>query len=132
MLTPHGYERIHLDMSNAAKTGRGYNIGITALANGVRTWAKKLEAQGFEIEIDVFKTGPGGDEHYGPSTVELTLEKEYIDGSTGEPCDFFSTVTFIAGGYGGLDERQAIGGTDGWRAMKAEALTRLSAERGWK
>jgi hypothetical protein len=120
------------DMSNATKTERGYNIGITALSNGVRSWAKKLEAQGFEIEIDVFKTGQGGDEHYGPSTVELTLEKEYTDGSTGELCDFLSTVTFVAGGYGGLDERHAIGGRSGWRAMKAEGEKRLHSERDWK
>ena len=93
-----------------------YDISITALERGVRTWAKQLRQRGFTVEIDVFRTVPGGDAYYGPSKiyVEVMLEAQ----------GFHFDVEFVAGGYGGLDER-AIGGCDGWRAMKKEAERRL-------
>lgn len=106
-----------------------YDISITALERGVRTWAKQLEKLGLTVEIDVFRTGPGGGVHYGPSTVELTLEKGYTD-EHGEAEEFYFTAKFVAGGYGELGDR-AIGGNDGWRAMKAEANRRLRAQHEW-
>ena len=118
------------EMRGLLSEGSFNAIGVTALARSVRVWAKKLEKQGFTTEVDVFKTGPGGNVHYGPSTVELTLEKEYED-EDGDPEEFYSTIKFVAGGYGGVGDRD-IGGSDGWRAMKKEAEKRLSRDPGWK
>lgn len=108
-------------------------IGIGALERGARGLAKDLEALGFETRIDVFRTGPGGAAHYGPSTVELEVSGTFVD-ERGDEHDLWTTVTFVAGGYGSLDERH-IGGAAGWRAMKKEALARIERDFkrvGWR
>jgi len=120
---------IRAEMVSLLGEGKGYTIGVTALAKSVRTWAKQLEKMGFSTDIDVFKTGPGGAMHYGPSTVEITIEKEYKD-AYGDDADFYESITFAAGGYGGIDDSN-IGGTSGWRAMKQEAERRLSKQLDW-
>jgi len=101
-------------------------IGIGPLEKGVRNWVRQLERRGFTLDdIDVFRTGPGGNQYYGPSYVEVTLAHPYME--DGEEDTAYFEVKFTAGGYGALNERD-IGGTDGWRAMKAEAERRLQKE----
>ena len=107
----------------------GYDINITALERGVRTWVAALAKVGFTVEVEVFKTGPGGNSLYGPSTITLTIEKKYTD-EYGNAQDFVDFVTFVAGGYGSLEDRN-IGGREGWRAMKREALRRLQYPPGF-
>lgn len=103
-------------------------VSISTLAKGVQTWAKQLKRQGFTTEIDVFKTGPGGNQYYGPSFVDLDIEKEYTN-EHGEEETYYWSMKFIAGGYEGLTgDRNRIGGGEGWRAMKAEAAKRLYKE----
>jgi|SRR5271166_802741 len=109
-------------------------ISIGALERGVRTLAKKLEAMGLQTEIHVFKTGPGGAQHYGPSHVELTAKGTYID-TDGHEEEAWATVKFIAGGYGNLHgQRGEIGGTEGWRAMREQGFTYIMnslKSQGW-
>jgi len=86
------------------------SIAIGTLEKRVKTLAKKLEKEGFTVELDVFRTGPGGDVHYGVSYVELDIEKE----------DQYMTLKFIANGYGPCGSRE-YGGTT-WTNLKAGAL----------
>ena len=97
------------------------DISIGALARGVQNWAKALERHGFSTEVDVFRGG----RTYG-SSVELEIEKPYTD-EFGDEDTYYWSVTFVSGGYGSVGETK-IGGSEGWRAMKAEALQRLKKD----
>jgi len=100
-------------------------ISVGAMDKSVRVWARKLEKQGFETEVDTFRTGPGGDMYGGPSTVRLSVEKSY-KGPHGD-ATFRWYITFLPNGFGSLtSERSRIGGYGKWREMKAEAVKRLN------
>lgn len=114
-------------------------ISIGALERGVRTLAKKLEQIGLTSEIDVFKTGPGGAQHYGPSYVTLavvgTVPSTY--GEPGDTDDATVDLKFFAGGYGdGSDGRRGqFGGSGGWSYMSEQAQDYIMKElikQGWK
>jgi len=99
-------------------------ISITAVEAGAKTLAKKLEKMGLKVQVHVFKTGPGGTAYFGASNVEVVVHG---------PTDEYASVTFLAGGYGGLGERE-IGGGQGWRPMAAEGLRRIMTDlksQGW-
>lgn len=115
-----------------AKQGAKYQeIAIGALERGVRTLAKNLEKLGLTTEVDVFRSGQGGEGSR--SYVELGVTGKYID-HEGEEDEASADVRFRAGGYGSVTDRE-IGGTEGWRPMAAEGLKRILAaleRQGWK
>ncbi len=103
-----------------------YNeISIGALERAVRSFARQLESKGFQTEVDAFQTGRGGAQHYGPSYVTLTITKNFVN-ADGEEDEFWDEFRFIAGGYPTGLGRKDIGGNEGWRPMKAEAVRRLT------
>ena len=102
------------------------DISIGTLERSVRTWAKQLEHRGFTVtDIDVFRTGRGGEAHYGPSTVGIELERPYVE--DGEDETYYWSVRFVASGYGDVSGSD-IGGSRGWAAMRAEAERRLQKD----
>lgn len=111
-------------------------ISIGALERSVRTLAKKLERLGLRTEVDVFRTGRGGQQHYGASYVELTVKGDYTD-EDGRAEEAWTDVTFVAGGYdtacsGGSCE---IGGQIGWREMSRKGLDHIMRDlkqQGWR
>jgi hypothetical protein len=113
---------------------RYQEISIGALERGVRTLAKKLEKMGLKTEIEVFKTGRGGTQHYGASYVELQVTGKYRT-EDGEEDEAWTWVKFLAGGYyTGGKSRQQISGTEGWKPMAAQGLEFLLEDlrrQGW-
>lgn len=117
------------------RQGMSYQeIAIGALERGVRTLAKSLEKLGLKSEIDVYRSGRGGDPLTSSgSYVELQVTGKYLN-KDGEEEDAWSYVHFLAGGYGGTS-RSEIGGTEGWRAMAAKGLAYLMGDlekQGWR
>lgn len=114
-------------------TTRYYEISISSLEKGVKTLVRKLEAKGFETEIDVFRTGPGGVQYYGPSYVELWITGSCINDDS-EAEEFDASVKFIAGGYDTV-ARGEICGTSGWRDMAQRGMEHLQSDlnsQGWQ
>ena len=99
-------------------------LSITALERGVRALAKRLDAQGFTTKVDSFRTGPGGDAHYGPSYVTLRVEVPCFN-RYGQPDNAWHGVKFIAGGYWA---RHGDVGGDKWSVMAEEGLKLIAAE----
>lgn len=95
--------------------------GISTIERGARNWAKRLEAEGFDVDIDVFRTGPGGTAVYGPSYVEVTIERTICRGD--EVKWVYLSQKFQAGPWASDDL-----GNDTWTNMKAAAIVRLAAE----
>jgi hypothetical protein len=110
-----------------------YEISIKALEKSVRTLAKSLEALGLTTEIEVFRTGPGGTQHYGPSYVELTVIGNFLDDDGGQD-EAVEYVKFFAGGYA-MSGKNEIGGNSGWKSMAARGLDLIMkslARQGWR
>lgn len=103
----------------AKMAARGVSTG--ALAKGVQNLANTLERTGWTTQVDVNQTG-GSSSVFGPSSVELSIEKEYLD-EDGDTETHYWWMTFLANGYGNLRDPE-IGGA-GWKVMKVEALRRL-------
>lgn len=125
--------RKHLVPLLSKNAARYREISIGALEKGVRNMARKLEQKGFTIAIDVFRTGRGGHEHYGPSYVELEITGSHTD-EDGDEEELGAIVKFIAGGYATMD-RDDIFGTSGWRDMAKRGLEHLKRElksQGWQ
>lgn len=121
------YEKI---MLRAAEHPASSNISIGALEKSTRKLASKIESLGLKCEVDVFRTGRGGNEHYGPSYVRLQVIGE-IPNSNGEEAS--SEVKFIADGYGGVLPYE-FGGSS-WKSLSARGLSRIVAElqrQGWR
>lgn len=92
---------------------------IGTLEKSTLKWAERLTRSGFRVDVSVFRSGPGGGRYYGESRVEVDI---YHDDS-----DYFYSLTFVANGYGSVHSSD-IGGSDGWSAMKAEAVRRLNKD----
>ncbi len=109
-------------------------IAIGALETGVRNLAKSLEKLGLKTEVNVHRSGHGGDYHHAMSYVELEVTGTYRD-SEGEEEEASADVKFRANGYGDLTSGREIGGMDGWKAMKKVGLERIMndlAKQGWR
>lgn len=109
-------------------------IAIGSLERSVRTFAKSLEKLGLKTEVSVHRSGRVAYD-LERSYVELEVTGLYLDRDS-EELEASSTVRFLSGGYGSLTEDfgRRIGGTDGWRAMKAQGLTRIMGDltaQGW-
>jgi hypothetical protein len=93
---------------------------ITAIEKSARRFARKIQEAGFTVDVDVFKCGPGGEQHYGPSYTELEVSRE--EDAEGEGF-VYETLRFYAGDYavGGGSEFSAAT----WGEMKTEALEYL-------
>ncbi len=129
-MTTYDYDR----RGSAETTAMGQEIAIGALERGVRTFAKNLEKLGLKTDVSVHKSGRGGYQEIARSYVELEVTGTYKD-AEGEDQEAWATVEWVAGGYGALNDKRQIGGTDGWRAMAAEGLKRLLHDlerQGWK
>ncbi len=101
---------------------------ITALEKSANIFAKWLraKAEGLTVEVDVFRTGPGGNEHYGPSTVTMDVEltRTILDADGNEEEDWcFDSMVFIADEYTGSGPGEYEGRN--WGPMKQEALKAL-------
>jgi len=92
---------------------------IGTLEKSTLKWAEKLTRSGFRVEVSVFRSGPGGGRYYGESRVEVDI---YHD-----DYDYSYNLTFVANDYGSVHSTD-IGGSDGWSAMKAEAVRRLNRD----
>jgi len=122
---------------NVSRSKTYNEISIGALERGVRTLAKKLKLIGLSSEIDVFKTGRGGAQHYGPSYVTLMVTgiapSKHVSGDTHE---VNVHLKFYAGGYDDAGNRRGtFGGGTGWTFMSNQAQTYIMKElisRGWK
>lgn len=109
-------------------------IAVGALETGVRNLAKSLEKMGLKTEINVHRSGHGGDYHHAMSYVELEVTVTFAD-SAGEEQEASVDVKFRANGYGNLTSGREIGGTEGWKAMKKVGLDRIMnnlAKQGWR
>ena len=96
-----------------------FGISITDLEKSVERYAVKLRERGYDVEVDTFRTGPGGTDHYGPSNVRLNI--------CGAEPFFWVHLEFLAYGYwaGGRD---SIGGNLTWREMKNVAEAKVASE----
>lgn len=98
-------------------------MSIGSLEKSVRVLARQLASAGLKVEVDVFRTGRGGDQHFGPSYVDM-------DVSGGEAS---AHVRFVAGGYA-VSGRDRFGGGDAWSVMKSKSLALIReqlAADGW-
>ena len=122
-------------MSIAKRVAAKYQeISVGAVERGVRTLAQKLGKLGLETDVEVFRTGPGGTQHYGPSYVELTVRGKVRD-EDGTEDEASSWVKFYAGGYAVGSRRQDISGVEGWKPMAARGLEVLFEDlkkQGWE
>ena len=88
-------------------------ISITALEKSISSLKRKLEKRGFDVELEVFKSGRGGDYYVGSTSyVEITVERdgEYIGSYK------FKANDYVSGGY-----RRTYGGHS-IKQMKVEFL----------
>lgn len=87
-------------------------ISITALEKSINSLKKNLENKGFDVDVDVFKGGRGGDYYVGSvSYVEIDVNK----GS-----DFIGTYRFLANDYAAESSRHY--GGHSIKQMKAEFI----------
>jgi hypothetical protein len=87
---------------------KSVNCSITGLTKSAETFKTMLEKAGLNVEIDVFQTGRGGNAHYGPSFVELTISDE--DGT------HLTDAKVYAGGFGDIVT---------WTSVKKDILNKL-------
>jgi len=95
-------------------------ITISSLERSARRLAKDLEDSDLKVEVEVFKTGRGGDQHFGPSFVELCVRA---------PSGNSAWVRFMAGGYA-VSGAGRFGGEDSWSTMKRKALASIKEQLG--
>jgi hypothetical protein len=87
---------------------KSVNCSITGLTKSAETFKTMLEKAGFHVDVEVFKTGNGGNAHFGPSFVNIAISDE--DG-------FHLTDTKVhAGGFGEVVT---------WKSVKVEILEKL-------
>ena len=86
-------------------------LSITLLENRVKTLKETLEAQGFEVDMEVNKMG-----QHSPSNITLEIE---------HPEKGYSLFRILANGYGANFETE-ISTANGWKAAKKEILTKLN------
>jgi len=93
------------------------SISITSLEKSVNTLAKKLMKQGYEVEVETFRSEGG----YGltASNVELTVENNK---------GVYVNVNFLANGYGAIRPYEIGDWGMKWSEMKKEFMTRLEKE----
>tara|TARA_R110000782_G_scaffold270328_1_gene370368 strand:+ start:1579 stop:1935 length:357 start_codon:yes stop_codon:yes gene_type:complete len=85
----------------------GSKLPVTALERSMERLAASIRKSGYEVELDVFKSGVGG--WWGASYVEITIEKD----------DTFEMVMVKANGYGTVMP---------FKAIREQILTRLSTK----
>jgi hypothetical protein len=114
--------RVATKPGHAGGSALGRGVAVGALERGARTLAKQFETMGYKTEVDVFRSGRGGDRLIGTSSyVELVVE--HPDGIT------TANIRFIANGYGNLEVRRGeIGGMQSWPDMATKAKAYLLAE----
>lgn len=95
-------------------------ITISSLERSARRLAKDLEDSDLKVEVEVFKTGHGGDQHYGPSFVELCVRAPSFNSAC---------VRFVANGYAASGAGR-FGGEDSWSTMKRKALASIKEQLG--
>lgn len=117
-------------------------VAIGRLEKNVRRWVERDYPQrpcggsdGWDVDVEVFRTGPGGDQHYGPSHVEVTVTRyvyrENEDGLLYEDFDASATVKFLANDFGSIDDPQGLGGVGvNWSRMKVAAMAHMAKELG--
>lgn len=88
---------------------RSINSSITGLTKAAETLKAKLEGAGLEVVLDVFKTGPGGTTHFGPSYVVI----EVFDDD-----DLIASTKVHCGGFGEVVA---------WTTIKKEILEKVAA-----
>lgn len=86
-------------------------LSISLLEKRVNTLKETLEAQGFEVDMEVNKMG-----QHSPSNITLTIEHP-------ERGPFFFKI--LANGYG-ANFKSEISTANGWKAAKKEILTKLN------
>ena len=86
-------------------------LSITLLENRVKTLKETLEAQGFEVDMEVNKMG-----QHSPSNITLVVE---------HPEKGYSLFRILANGYG-ANFATEISTANGWKAAKKEILTKLN------
>lgn len=89
---------------------RSVNTSITSLSKSAKSLKEKLEESGLEVDIEEFRTGPGGTTHFGPSYIII----EVSDGD-----DLITRTRLHCGGYGDVVT---------WGNVKKEILEEIS---GW-
>lgn len=97
-------------------------VSIGALKRSAEAWARSLRKQGFQVTVRPFRSGPGGAEFYGPSHVEVEVERRFA--VAGEPREFFRDFRFLANGYGATRRSDVDGET--WGDMKRKAQRDLA------
>jgi hypothetical protein len=113
------------------RTVQAVEIPIGALERSARGLARKLERQGFRIDVDVFKSGRGGE--LGPSYVTLMVDVD-TTAPDGSHDTYWSEVKFYAGGYYSGRHPNEFGGGDSWHSMASKALKFIKSDlesQGW-
>jgi len=119
------------DLARRVAARYAAEMSIGALERAVRRLANELEKLGMKTDIDVFKTGRGGTQFYGPSYVELAVTAPYKD-RDGEEDEAYAEAKFLAGGYAATGNGEF--GGEPWRTMARdgrEYLMKSLARQGW-
>lgn len=90
---------------------KSVNSSITGLAKAAENFKVMLERAGLQVDLDVFKTGKGGTDQFGPSYVQID-----ISGEDGLP---LVDTKVYSGGFGEVVT---------WKSVKEEILQKLMQE----
>jgi len=95
-------------------------VAIGKLEQAAERFAAKIRAMAYDVQVDTFRCGPKGAEYYGPSNVEITIERDEDDQGDGF---VYETIKFLADAYGGIGPGEFGGET--WTEMKVAAIDYL-------